>query len=154
MEFLEQLLFLSFQVLILLQFDLIFPLKVLIRRGSLSNLLLTLIELLFDFFVDFFGLFKLIYFLADLLCWSNNLLIVLLFDKSLLICLIVLCFFKSKVTSQRSDQIEICFSNSCVVFLDVSIFLFVLIFELVNSLIFLGFDFRTLNFAFLIHFFS
>ena len=93
MEFFKQLLFLRLKVLVLLEFDLVLPFEVLVGRCSIGNLLLALIELLNDFFMDLLLLLQLVDFFADLLGRANNLLVVLFFDNSLLISLGVLGLF-------------------------------------------------------------
>ena len=103
--------------------------------------------------MDYFLLFELIYFFTDLFSWSNDLLIILLFDKPFFVSLIVFCFLKLKVTSKCSNQVKVSFRDCCIVLFYIRILFFMLMLELCNCIIFLCLNFAAFYFALLIHFF-
>ena len=103
--------------------------------------------------MDYFLLFELIYFFTDLFSWSNDLLIILLFDKPFFVSLIVFCFLKLKVTSKCSNQVKVSFRDCCIVLFYICILFFMLMLELCNRIIFLGLNLAAFYFALFIHFF-
>ena len=103
--------------------------------------------------MDYFLLFELIYFFTDLFSWSNDLLIILLFDKPFFVSLIVFCFLKLKVTSKCSNQVKVSFRDCCIVLFYIRILFFMLMLELCNRIIFLGLNLAAFYFALFIHFF-
>ena len=154
MELGEQLLLLSFQVLILLEFHFVFPLQCLVLRRRLGNPLLALYQIAFHFIVSDLFLKKSVDFFANLLKWAYNQLAVVFLDKPFLLSLCVFGLLLLEIPSEGSNQVEICLGDGGVVFLNVKILLLVLVLQLSNRDVLLVFDLLALNLPLVVHLFS
>ena len=125
-ELFEQLLLLSLQVLVLLEFDFVLPLLFLVLFLSLNDSLLALCQIRLNLVMGNLFVFQPCNFLADLFHRANDQLICIFLDKPFFVGSGVFLFLLLQITTKCPDQVQICLCDCSVVLLDVGVLLLVL----------------------------